>query len=92
MGAPKRERRAAKNLPPAEWLTAYFASDKNGVGDTFFDGPVGCDRHYLYASLYARRRDEHGGLTLPSFIEELEARGYDVSTLEFRIRRKPTGE
>ena len=32
--------------------------------------------------------DERGRLVQPSLIEELEARGYDVTTLEFRIKRK----
>ena len=34
--------------------------------------------------------DWHGRLTRPSLVEELEARGYDVTTLEFRIKRKVT--
>ena len=83
-------RKATKNLPWGEWLASFFGTTKGDRHpDHHFAGPCGPDRHYLYSVLCCKGRDEHGNITVPSVIEELEARGYDTTTLEFRIQRKP---
>lgn len=81
-------RRATKNLSWDEWLTAWWGRTKHDGADLHFSGPRSPDRHYLYRALCMRQRDERGAFTVPSIIEELERRGYDTTTLEFRIKRK----
>jgi len=86
-------RRATKNLSWNEWLTAWFGQPtKRDKSDLQFAGPCGPDRHLLYGVFTMKGPDEDGNITRPSLVEELEARGYDLTTLEFRIRRKPKTE
>lgn len=81
-------RKATKNLSRSEWLTAWFGPVKRDKDDLHFSGPNGPDRTLIYGALCAKNYDAQGWLTRPSLVEELEARGYDVTTLEFRVRRK----
>ncbi len=46
------------------------------------------DSHLMHAMLCAPRRNVDGESD-PSIVDELEARGYDLTTLRFSIRRKP---
>jgi hypothetical protein len=48
------------------------------------------DGYLLYDVFCSKRnRPSFNGPTLdPSFVEELEARGYDLTTLQFSIRKK----
>lgn len=85
-------RKATKNPPPEEWLTAYYGERKGEGRDLYFNSPRRCDSHMLYGAFCVKGYDEHGKATRPSLVEELEARGYDVKTLEFRVRRaRPAG-
>ena len=86
----KRDRRATKNLSLSEWLTAWWGSVKRDTDDLHFSGPSGPDRTLIYGMLCTRNFDANGNLSQPSIVEELAARGYDVETLEFRIKRKVT--
>lgn len=93
-GSPKRRkttpRRHAKNLPWDEWLTAWWGSTKNEGIDLHFSGPRGCDRSLVYGVFaFLPSSTPLPGLPRPrTFVEELEARGYDTTTIEFRVRRK----
>lgn len=62
-------------------------------GDLLFSHPAyAADGHLLYGTLCADRwrPDWDGGdvrgLRDPSFVKELEARGYDITTLRFSVR------
>lgn len=84
---------ATKNLSWGEWLTAWFGRPlKRDKPDLQFAGPNASDRRLLYAMFTMKGTDEEGRNTRPSLVEELEARGYDIMTLEFRIWRKPKDE
>ena len=53
------------------------------------------DTHLLYYHLYCQRPDPKAlplySKMLPSLIEELQARDYDITTLKFSIQKKVTG-
>lgn len=66
----------------------WWGDVKRDHPDLHFSGPSGPDRTLMYGAFCMKGYDEHGGLTRPSLLEELEARGYDTSTIEFRIKRK----
>ena len=82
------DRRATKNLPWDEWLTSFYGPVKHDDPDLHFAGPRGCDRSLLYGAFCMKSYSETGALTVLSLVEELEARGYDTTTIEFRIKRK----
>ena len=87
----RRDRRSTPRLPWAEgWLTAYFGRTDGGGNDLNFAAPSRADSRLLYNAFCVKGYDERGRLVQPSLVEELEARGYDVTTLEFRIKRKVT--
>ena len=81
-------RRATKNLPPEEWLTVCWRVTRNDGPDVYFAGPRRCDRSLMYGVLCVK---PVAGMTLMdrSLLDELAARGYDITTLELRVRRKP---
>ena len=79
---------ATKNLPWTEWLTVRFGEVRRDSPDLHFSGPNGPDRTLLYGVFCTKNYDEQGKLTQPSLVEELEARGYDITTLEFRVKRR----
>lgn len=67
-----------------------------GDGATKRDGAL---LHYMFSGKRQRHihdpeeRKKNGGYPIafdPSFIEELEARGYDLTTLKFSIQKKVT--
>ena len=80
-------RRSTKNLPHDEWLTVCWRVTKNDGPDVHFSGPRRCDRGLMYGVLCAK---PVAGVPLldRSLLDELEARGYDTTTLEFRVRRR----
>lgn len=63
------------------WLLAWW--DRRGR-DVNYGGPNGPDRRLLDLAL-ARPHESLGGRTV---LQELEARGYDITTLRFEIQRK----
>jgi len=68
------------------WLTAYWGREskqKSGPKDIVFGSPCRPDGHLLYGAL-AYIDVGHG----KSLVEELEDRGYDITTLQFSIKRK----
>ena len=50
--------------------------------------PRSRDGHYIHGALFYKQRDEDGRLTVPSIAEQLEARGYDLTTLRFECSLK----
>jgi hypothetical protein len=59
--------------------------------DLLIGGPRGCDRHLTHYALSCVP-----GVVKPddlSFVDELEKRGYDITTLRFSVMRKePDGD
>ena len=85
-------RKATKNLDWDEWLTVWFGPVPKDAPDLHFSGPRGCDRSLMHSALCGDRPPAIPGQPWqPSIVKELEARGYDVTTLEFRIKRKTPG-
>jgi hypothetical protein len=83
-------RRATKNLPHDEWLTVRWGRlQGEGAEDILFSGPRRCDRSLMYGVL-CLKPVKGEVLMNESLINELKARGYDTTTLEFRIKRKAT--
>lgn len=80
-------RKATKNLPIDEWMTSYHGRVGGGKPDLQFSGPRKSDMRLVYNS-FCLERNLVSGRSSPSFVDELEARGYDLSTLEFRIKLK----
>lgn len=56
--------------------------------DLLINYPSKPDGHLLHVRLNAPRF--YGHEELPSFVQELEARGYDITTLRFSVKRKGT--
>ena len=54
----------------------------------FGDGVPRCDRALVFNTLCSDRYGFNSTKPDPSFIEELELRGYDLETLKFSIERK----
>ncbi len=66
------------------WLTAYWGRESRGCKkDLMFGSPCRPDGHLLYGALAFV--EVAPGKTL---VQELDARGYDVTTLQFSIKRK----
>lgn len=65
-------------------LKARWSKKEN---DVLFFYPSKPDGHYLYAALSCDRFD-YDGRSQPSILKELEARGYDLTTLQFSICKK----
>lgn len=83
--------KATRNLSWDEWLTTWWGKPKHErrePADLHFSGPSGPDRHLMYGLFCTKGYDERGNLTRPSLQEELEARGYDITTIEFRVKKK----
>ena len=67
------------------WLTAYWGKEnrRDQKGDLIFGSPCRPDGHMLYGALSFV--DIGHGKTL---VQELESRGYDITTLQFAVIRK----
>jgi hypothetical protein len=90
---------ATKRLPmpaakPGQLIARWAKLDRHIGPDLCYSWGDGCDRtdsRLLHDTLTAPtpppvfRPDEPWG---PSFVEELEARGYDITTLRFSISKK----
>lgn len=70
------------------WLTAYWGkpsdASRGESKDLVFGFPCGPDGHLLHGAFCHEKLAS--GKTL---IEELKARGYDITTLQFSIKRLP---
>lgn len=76
-------------IKPGE-LHVYYGKDDDGDTDMVIawgDGVPRCDRALLYVQFGADRLNEKMEME-PSFRKELEARGYDITTIRFSIQRK----
>lgn len=62
-----------------DWYSMVIAWCANNKSDN----PAACDGHLLHSFFSYTKIDDK------SLIEELENRGYDITTLQFTIRRKP---
>lgn len=73
-------------------LVAWWGKIKGESPDICFhwDKHV-ADGHLLHYFLTRPDVDRHGNV-MKSFIEELESRGYDITTLKFSIQRKKIDE
>lgn len=77
-------------------LHVYWGREARGENpDVIYhsgDGVPKCDRRLLHYALSCDRMEtdlDNGGIKFsPSFIAELERRGYDITTLKFSIRKK----
>ncbi len=72
------------------WLTAYWGREegsRSGSKDLIFGSPNRPDGHLLYWALTGLEVCDKSSL-----VKELEARGYDITTLQFSIRRKKSEE
>jgi hypothetical protein len=69
------------------WLTAYWGREsgagRGGPKDLVFGSPCRPDGHLLYGAMAFI--DMGHGKTL---VQELESRGYDITTLQFSVKRK----
>lgn len=66
------------------WLTAWWGRQYRGERkDLHYGFPCSPDGHFLHNSF-----NHVKGLDGKPFIQELEERGYDITTLQFSIRRK----
>ncbi len=82
---PERKRFPRPRAKPGE-LMAYYGKLPNEAPDFIFsrgDGVGKPDGHLLYNLLCYRSLDRD-----VSFVEELERRGYDTTTLRFSVRKK----
>jgi len=66
------------------WLSAYWGRERrNEPKDLMYDSPCSPDGHLLHhAFSYV---EVSPGKT---FVQELEDRGYDITTLQFSVKRK----
>jgi hypothetical protein len=79
--------------PSAGELRATWGRQAYGDGDVCYvwgDGVDRGDHGLLHRWLSLGHFDHATNQISPSFIEELIARGYDISTLRFSIRKRST--
>lgn len=61
-------------------------------GDLCYDGPSRSDMRLLSYALSREDYRSYDQTFGPSFLAELEARGYDLTTLKFSIRKKASAD
>lgn len=84
--------RAKPGQLKAQWGRVDRWSDKD-VCYIWGDGVPKCDSRLLHSVLSTQRmrlKIEGGHDFEPSFLEELEVRGYDITTIRFSIQKKAT--
>lgn len=71
-------------------LRAYYGKLPGDEPDIVIDrnGIPRCDGALLYYHLATQRFTHIPGEMMPCLIDELEARGYDITTLKFSIMKK----
>ena len=52
------------------------------------EGVPSCDARLLDSALTGKRHHPVGDIWDPGFLEELEKRGYDLTTLKFSVQKK----
>ena len=57
------------------------------ANDLMIDFPDKPDGHYIHGALCSERFNWDGS-TRKSVVDELEARGYDITTLKFEVKMK----
>lgn len=71
-------------------LVVFWSKRERGLLYRF---PRSADGHFAYAAFELPRHRgglfEEATVQLPSLVQELERRGYDVTTLRFECKRKP---
>jgi hypothetical protein len=81
-----------KRAKPGELRMFHGRLPGEQVGDLSFlwgDGVCRGDAALLQWVISSTRRSLATGDPLPSLLDELERRGYDLTTIEFRIRKRP---
>ena len=86
-----RQPRITKGTLKAQW--GYSKDDGEDIFTTWGDGCKKMDANLLMSILSSKRMVSALGDDLPyrfmdSFVEELEKRGYDLTTLKFSIKKK----
>jgi hypothetical protein len=91
----------SKKVKPGQLIAYYGMADGDGP-DVCFAWGEGCSKrdgallyyHFtrkIKREVYGEEQKKNGGFPYvfdPSFIEELVARGYDITTIKFSIERK----
>lgn len=83
----------AKRLKPGR-LALYYAKLPNDGPDVVMHNEVPArraDAHYLHYVMNCPRFD-HKGQPEPSVVEELQKRGYDITTINFSIDMKASAD
>ncbi|MBB4857000.1 hypothetical protein HNO88_000297 [Novosphingobium chloroacetimidivorans] len=83
---------------PGEVKIVYGKADRYDAPDLCAvwggQGADKCDARMVMTAMTEKRRGysltKMAAEERPSLVEELEARGYDITTLKFSIQRKPT--
>lgn len=98
MSARKKRYRTIK-AKPGELRAYYGKPDRWSGPDICYAWGPGTDRsdgRMLHHALSSQRMTfafpDNGIKWEPSFIEELESRGYDITTLRFSVQLKPVAE
>jgi hypothetical protein len=68
--------------------THLFCQWSKKEKDILFSYPRRCDGHLLYGALSCARHNPITNEWDNSFMDELEARGYDITTLRFSVALK----
>jgi hypothetical protein len=68
------------------WLTAYWNKKERDISFGFPSKPDGHLLHGLFSGYYDRARMREDKVN--NFFDELERRGYDITTLQFSVKRK----
>lgn len=79
-----------RNYRPGELSVYWGIADSGERPDVIFSGGVGvprCDRALMHC-VFGTQREILGKFN-PSLLDELQSRGYDITTLKFSIQKLP---
>lgn len=92
-----RKRYHTPKAKPGELRALYGKADRWSGPDVCYvwgEGVPGCDARLLHSTLSNKRLTldfpNAGHKFEQSFVDELEERGYDITTLRFSIQKKPS--
>lgn len=86
-----KQKRYRRPKVKAGEIKAQYGNDDEGYKDWviyFGDDVPRCDRALIMNNLYGKNYSVLDGKSTPSLAEELESRGYDISTFKFSISKK----
>lgn len=82
------KRLRAPKAKPGELIARWGKVE--GIVDLCYDGPSRPDMHLLHGALTGKKFQPFDSTWSASFLQELEERGYDITTLKFSIKKKTT--